>query len=138
MSCILRAYGNDFDVKEFLADCALEPVNVSLKGELRFPTSQPDGPRFERSGVNFEASPADFSELDIQMQDALSFLSEHEAVISRLKTFPGVEGLILDFGAEIHPPGWCSFGFSSELLLAIGKLGISLGLSVYPVQDEST
>lgn len=137
MSCMLRASGVSFDVMAFLANCELEPVSVQLKGEPRFPKSQPNGPIFERSGVNFEASPADFSELKEQMKDTAEFLREHEALISRLKAFPGVENLTLDFGAEIHPPGWCSFHFPSDLLLSIGALGISLGLSVYPVEEEN-
>jgi hypothetical protein len=136
MSCILRACGTDFDATAFLVECELQPVNVSLKGELRFPASQPKGPRFFRSSVNFEASPADFSELDIQIRDVLSFVLKYEGLISRLQNFPGVETLTLDFGAEIHPPGWCSFSFPSELLLALGKLGITLGLSVYPIQED--
>ena len=137
MSCMLRASGDDFDVDAFLASCELEPIAVYHRGEPRFPASQPEGPRNSRSGVNFEASGADFSELALQMEEALAFLRENEPFLARLRDCPGVEVLVLDFGAEIHPPGWCSFNFRSELLLAMGALGISLELSVYPVEERA-
>jgi hypothetical protein len=136
MSCVLRASGFDFDVVTFLASCELEPIKVFKKGEPRFPTSQPDGPKRERSGLNFEVSGADFSELALQMEEALAFVRRHQPFISKLKAFPGVENVTIDFGAEIHPPGWYSFTFSSDLMLAVGVLGISLELSVYPVEEE--
>lgn len=136
MSCILRASGVDFDVTAFVASCELEPLKVFKKGEARYPASQPEGPTRERSGINFEVSDADFSELELQMQEALTFFQQHEIFISALKAFPGVENVTIDFGAEIHPLGWCSFNFSSDLLLAVGRLGISLELSVYPIGDE--
>jgi hypothetical protein len=136
MSCVLRVWGVDFDVDTFMASCKLEPSKVFRKGELRFPVSQPDGPRRNRSGVNFEVSSADFSELALQIEDALIFVRRHAESISELRAFPGVEDVTIDFGADIHPPGWCSFNFSSEVLLAVGKLGISLELSVYPVAEE--
>lgn len=133
---MLRASGDDFDVDEFLLDCELEPNRIFRKGTPRFPASQPDGPVLKSSGLNFVVSDADFSELDIQMQDALAFLSEHKEFVAKLRDYPGVESLGIDFGAEIHPPGWYSFHFTCDLLLAIGSLGIELELSVYPVQEE--
>jgi hypothetical protein len=136
MSCVLRASGVDFDVDAFLATCELEPIAVFRKGEPRFPTSQPEGPRNQGSAVNFEASGADFSKLELQMEEALEFVREHQDFITMLREFPGVEGVTLNFGAEIHPPGWRSFHFASELLLAFGTLGVSLELSVYPVEEE--
>ncbi len=90
----------------------------------------------KKSGLNFLVSDADFSELALQMQDALAFVGEHEEFIASLRDFPGVEFVTMDFGAEIHSPFWCSFNFSSQFLLEIGKLGIELELSVYPVSDE--
>lgn len=136
MSCILRASGVDFDVEAFLADCELEPLKVFKRGEARYPTSQPEGPIFERFGINFEVSDAEFSELELQMHEALAFVRRHEKLIFTLKEFPGVENVTIDFGVEIFPPGWCSFNFSSDLLLAVGRLGLALELSVYPVGDE--
>jgi hypothetical protein len=114
----------------------LNRLQSSGRASLVFPASQPEGPRNTSSAVNFEASGADFSDLKLQMEEALDFVREHEGFITRLREFPGVEGLALDFGAEIHPQGCSSFNFGSELLLAFGTLGISLELSVYPVEDD--
>ena len=134
---MLRASGDDFDVDAFLSTCALEPVAIFKKGERRFKSSQPDAPKRQSSGLNFEASAADFSALDIQMEEALVFIQEQHAFIAGLREFPGVESVSLDFGAEIHPPGWCSFNFPSKLMLACGSLGVSLTLSVYPIEEEN-
>ena len=61
------------------------------------------------------------------------FIQEQQVFIASLRDFPGVESVSLDFGAEIHPPGWCSFNVPSNLMLACGSLDITLTLSVYPI-----
>jgi len=136
MSCILRAAGENFDVDQFVANCELKPLKVWRKGEPRFPKSNPDGKKTENSGANFEVSPADFSELELQLEDAKVFFQENAELVRSLKEFPGVEGVTVDFGAEIHPPGWCWFSFPPDLLVLIGNLGVQLMLSVYPVREE--
>jgi len=137
MSCVLRASGVDFDVAAFLESSEFKPITVFKKGEPRFPSSQPTGPTLERSIINFEVSDAEFSELSLQIKDTLAFVQRNQKFISELKAFPGVEEVTIDLAAEIHPPGWCSFNFSSDLLLAVGTLGISLKLSVYPIEEDS-
>jgi hypothetical protein len=132
---MLRVSGADLDVDALLNGCEIEPVVVWRKGEPRSPASQPTGKVHSFSGANFEVSGADFSELKLQIADALVFLREHESFVRRLRSFPGVEELCLDFGSDIRPPGWCSFSFPPELLVAVGSAGVSLVLSVYPVDD---
>lgn len=56
--------------------------------------------------------------------------------LRRLAKFPGVQELLIDFGANIYPPGWCSFRFPYQLLHVAGDLGIDLELSVYPTDPE--
>jgi len=136
MSCVLRASGVGFDVDAFLATCELEPIAVFRKSEPRFPATQSEGLRNQRSAVKFGVSGADFSELELEMEEALEFVRKHQGFITTLREFPGVEAVTLDFGTEVHPPGWCSFHFASELLLAFGTLGLSLEFSVYPVEEE--
>ena len=136
MSCMLRVGGTDLDVDALLSECEISPVSMSRKGEPRFPASQPTGPVHMSSAANFDVSGADFSELQIQVNDALVFLRLHESFVRRLRSFPGVEDLCLDFGSNIRPPGWCSFSFPPELLLAAGSMGVSLVLSVYPMSDD--
>ena len=137
MSCFLRAAGEKFDVDQFVATCELEPSKVWRKGEPRLPKSRPDGPRCEDSGANFEVSSADFSELKVQFEDARVFFQKNQKILRRLRNYPGVDRVTVDFGAEIHPPGWCWFTFPPDLLVLIGSLNVSLMLSVYPVDDES-
>jgi len=136
MSCILRASGKNFDVEQFVNDCSVKPIAIWHKGDPRFPKSNPDGKRHEDSGANFEISSADFSELEIQIEDARIFFKENEDIVCRLRNFPGVESVTADFGAEIHPPGWYCFTFPSDLLVLIGRLGVEISLSVYPVNGE--
>jgi hypothetical protein len=56
--------------------------------------------------------------------------------VKLLVSFPGVEVAVLNFGAEIYPPGWASFASPSELLAFSGEAGVSLCLSVYPTDKE--
>jgi hypothetical protein len=139
MSCILRVNGTDLDLDElFFNKCEIDPVAVFRKGYPRSPASEPTGPLHSSSGANFAVSEAGFSELRGQIDDALVFLRENESFVRRLRSFPGVEELCLDFGNDIRPPGWRSFSFPPELLVAAGALGVSLVLSVYPQSDDDT
>ena len=84
------------------------------------------------SGLRVVASEAEFSDLSQQIDDVLLFLRLNQEYIKGLSAFPGVEGVGLDFGVDIHPPGWASFTFPTELLRLAGEAGVSLCLSVYP------
>lgn len=136
MSCVLRASGESFDVEQFLLTCTVEPLKIWRKGELRFPKSRPNFPANRDSGVNFKVSAADFSEFQNQLNDARTFLSSHAELLQALANFPGVEAIVMDFGTEIHPPGWCWFSIPPDILALLGASGVTLMLSVYPVFDE--
>ena len=136
MSCILRAAGENFDVDLFVASCQLSPIKVWRKGEPRFPNGALTEKMNESSGANFKVSSADFSELELQFEDARIFFQENADFVRHLRNFPGVEGVTVDFGSEIHPPGWCWFAFPPDILVLIRSLGVQLMLSVYPVCDE--
>lgn len=135
MSCILRAGGDDFDVDGFIAKASLEFDSLWRKGEKRFPKSATSKIN-QTSGVRVVASEADFSQLAEQIEDVTSFLRQNLEQIKLLAAFPGVEGAVLDFGAEIYPPGWASFTFPAALLALAGEAGVSLCLSVYPTDKE--
>jgi len=132
MSCVLRASGKDFDVDDFLGDGKLEPLSIWRKGERRAQSAKPN----ETSGVRFEVSAAEFSNLPAQAKDALAFLQLHREWLRKLVAFPGVERVTADFGTETKPPHWASFAFEPSLLAALGAAGISLELSTYPVVEE--
>lgn len=100
MSCVLRAKGVSFAVDEFLARSALKPIAIFRRGEPRLPKSQPEGPKLNASGFHVVASEADFSNLQVQIADAIHFLEQNQGELTRLVAFPGVETLSLDFGIE--------------------------------------
>lgn len=134
---MLRAFGVHFDVDLFVKDCPLAPVRVWRKGERRYPNSKTNETTSLASSLNFEVSDADFSELKVQFEDAQVWLAAHRNEVTRLVQFPGVEGVSVDFGAEIRPPGWSSFTFPPSLTTLVGALGLELQISVYPTDDES-
>ena len=136
MSCILRAYGDDFDVHSFVQGSSLIADSVWVKGEKRFPGGARIQIINDSSGIRVVASDAEFTELPRQIEEAISFLHENHDEIRKLTTFPGVEGAVLDFGVDIYPPAWASFTFPPELLSFAGAAGVSLCLSVYPSDSE--
>lgn len=83
-------------------------------------------------------SAADFSALQAQCDDALAFLSRHEAFMRDLASFPGVESITLDFAVEIQSPFGASFVFPPDLLAAMGRLGVHLALSTYPAPGSDS
>lgn len=136
MSCILRAGGKNFDVETFMGQCHLQLDSFWKKGERRFPKSTSNVKLNESSGVRFVVSEADFSELPQQIEDAIEFFIQHKADIEKLTAFPGIEGAVVDFGAEIHPPGWSSFTFPPKFMLLAGAANVSLCVSIYPVDEN--
>jgi hypothetical protein len=135
MSTVLRAYGDNFDVDAFLADCTLPVCAVKRRGEPLLPTSQPDGRRHERSGVHVSVSDADFGAFPQQVAEAIKFLRSEAECIRRLCEFPGVEDVTLDFGiarrivmaqVDYLPP---------DLLRLAGAFGLGIELSQYSVSD---
>ena len=136
MSCYLRFSGAGLDVDAFLADCGLAPFRLWRRGEARFP-GKPQSRLQSNSGATFLVSEADFSELARQCDDALAFLRTHEARLARLVSFAGVEAAIMDFGVATTPPHWASFAFAPDLLAALAAVKVTLGLSVYPQDDDA-
>ena len=100
MPAVLRAYGKNFDVDAFLANCTLPVCEVKRKGQPVFPASKPDGRRHEASGVHVLASDEDFNQFPRQVEESITFLQGSEVEVRRLCSFPGVEGVTLDFGIE--------------------------------------
>ncbi len=137
MSCVLRARGISFAVNEFLAESALKPTAIFRRGEPRLPESQPEGPKLSASGFHVVASEADFSDLQVQIADAIHFLEKNQAELTRLVGFPGVENLSLDFGIEERDVAAQSERFPPNLLRIVGNLGIWLEFTLYPCQKPN-
>ena len=138
--CVLRAGGPNFDVDAFLVTSSLKAIRVRRKGELRF-ASKPDGPRSECSGFNADVSSKEWSDLPGQIDDAKAFLSEYEAELLRLRSFPGVDGVELDFPTHLrigtNNVAVQTDRLPADILLAAGRLGMDIVMTIYPRPDES-
>ncbi|MBH9553069.1 hypothetical protein [Inhella gelatinilytica] len=135
MTCILRVGGHNLDIDTLMDSTELEVDSFWKKGERRFPSSDSNTKVNDSSGLRILVSESDMSDISAQMDDALKFFQEHRERIERIVSHPGVEWAVADFGAEIRPPGWSCFCFPAALAAAIGLVGVSLELSVYPTDD---
>jgi hypothetical protein len=116
MSCVLRARGTNFDVDSFLKESSLEALIVFHRGELQFPTSTVPQRKIECSGMNLSVSTREFLDLKGQIEDAVRFLSGNEEELKRLRGFPGVEQVELDFPIEEREVVFQSDAFPPHLL----------------------
>ena len=133
MAAALRASGPDFDVDAFVADCDWRVAKVFRRGEVRLSNTRPGGRVREESGLNVVVSEAGFDGFAQQVRDAIAFLSDGAAEVRRLVSFPGVTGVVLDFGIAWRDGATHSDQFPGELVRLAGTCGIALELSHYPV-----
>ena len=138
MSAVLRVHGKAFNVDAFVANCTLPVCTVKRRGEPVSATSQADGRRHEQSGVHILASESDFTDFPAQVNDAISFLRANELELRRLRTSPGVETAMLDFGIERRDVAVQSDRLPAELLRLAGALDLDIELSQYPLADSTT
>ncbi len=133
--CILRAQGKTFDVSRYLAQSGLTAINVFRAGEPLLPLSKPDGKRLEFSGFTVNVSDASWENVDMQAQDAIDFLKEHEHDITLLRSAPGLEYLALDFPVDLRIDGVNNFAqyeyIPQELVSRAGASGIGIEISIY-------
>jgi len=137
MSTVLRASGTNFDVDLFLKDSSLRPLTVFRRGEMHFPPPNVAQRTSECSGMIVSVSIREFVNLKGQVEDAVGFLSKNEGGLKRLRDFPGVEGMDLDFPIEARDVVFQSDAFPPPLLSLMGGLRIGLIVSRYPVHLEA-
>lgn len=135
MSCVLRARGTNFVVDNFLAGSTLTPIAVFRRGHPR--SGLPGSPILNASGFHAIASEADFSQLQVQIADAVGFLEQNKNELERLVGFPGVDVVLLDFGFEGRDVAAQSERFPPRLLLLLGNLGLELEVTLYPCQGPT-
>jgi len=134
MSCVLRAAGTDFRVEEFLKTSTLVPSRTYRRGEPVLAT-RPEGKRSRASGIVVSISEAPWSDLPAQVADAEQFLRANREELSRLRSFPGVEDVALDFPIyqRVGQGVWMQTdSFPASLVAIAGELGLGLDLSIYP------
>jgi hypothetical protein len=93
--------------------------------------------RVEADTVHYDVSGADFDQLSVQIDDALSFLRQHWAEIETLMVLPSSDGC-LDFGVSNRQLPAQFVRLSSELVCLAGKLRLGLELSFYAIQGDVT
>ena len=136
MSALLRAHGKDFDVDEFIKNSNLTIHKISRAGSPARPTIDPNGRKLKRSGLTVIVSNADFETFELQLKESFYFIRDNIDELRRLAQFPGVQSFVIDFGANIYPPGYSSFRFPYPLLCMAGEVKVDLELSVYPAEAD--
>ena len=127
MSCVLRAAGTSFDVEAFCATTALPVLARRHAGEQQ----RPGKPPLSRSSINVNVSDADFDSLTKQVEEAVSFLERYRDEVRRLVTFPGVEGVELDFGLRRRDVAAQTDSFPPRLVSLAGALGVGITVTQY-------
>jgi hypothetical protein len=131
VACYLRVYGADLDVDALLARIALEPDRCWRVGQPRFKT-RPKGEKLKYSGASFVASDAEMNDFHAQLRDARNFLEKNRKKLRAIADFPGVEGVILDFGIELRDAPLHSDYLPPELIALAARARVGIELSHYP------
>ncbi len=128
--CTFRVGGESLDVDAFLAESSLGPCQIFRKGESPFKSGNRVS---ETSGFNVSVSDAEWDDLAAQMADAINWLRENQEELQRLQSFPGNEGMSLDFPTNVAESNIIiqSFRFPAELCALAGVLGIELEISIW-------
>ncbi|MGA2923088.1 MAG: hypothetical protein ABSE28_18435 [Candidatus Sulfotelmatobacter sp.] len=137
MSCVLRASGSNFDVDEFLKVSSLDALTGFHRGAVQFPTSSLTR-RSGSSGMNASVSTREIADLSGQVEAAVGFLRENQQELRRLRDFPGLERMDLDFPVEDRDAVFQRDAFPYQLLSLLGGLHIGLIISRYPVHSAVT
>lgn len=136
--CVLRAYGQAFDVDRFLADSPWRPNPVYRRGEKEvrsrgFEPHECSGFVLAIDGSNTFGEP-----LTNQTAVILKFLEENRSECERLKRFPGIEGRVLDFAVYLlDDQPIRSHHIPVELVRAAADIDVALEITVYAVSAEA-
>jgi hypothetical protein len=138
VSAILRASGRDFDVDAFATHCRWKIAKIFRRGEERTSAKDLAARTRAESGLNVVVSDADFNALDKQIKDAVQFLTGNADEIRRLVEFPGVDGVVLDFGTAQRDAIAKSHFLPADLVQAAGAVGIALEVSKYTIDQTGS
>ncbi len=133
--CVLRAYGEEFDVDQYINNSSLRAYSICRRGERRFPTSTGNTDCHEYSGLKITVSEKEWDDLLGQIGDAELFLNANSTALDQLVAYPKVEQVLLDFPLDLRIDGKTIAGqsdFLPPLLLKLaGNLGVGIELSLY-------
>lgn len=136
MSCILRIAGKTLDVDALASASPLKPYRLDRVGERRTPSSPVNMAVHQVSCAHYVVSDQDMAPLEVQVADAVRFLTQYRLALVAMLQFPGVEGGSLDFGIEWRDGFVHTDRLPAELLSLVGALGLGIELSHYPGDDE--
>lgn len=130
MSCVLRVFGNEFNVDDYLKESSFLPCKIFRKGEPR--SSKPNAKLLTDSGFNLDVSHADFEFSEQQLSDAIEFLKSNSRELNRLKDFPGIEEICLDFAISVSDVWFSkSIRLNVQLIEEAAKYRIEIEISLY-------
>jgi len=108
-----------------VSELNMKPYLSWKKGEARSNTER----IHTRSGAYFLVSKAEFEEVPLQVADALLFLRENVAEMSKAATYPGVDSAFLDFAVSLVPEQFnqtCVLSKEVLELAVAAKIGIEV------------
>lgn len=133
IGCVLRIWGDEFDVDSFLAQMTFARSHVARKGQSR---SIPNLGSTKHHCINIVTSSASELDLDQQVNETIAFLENNFNELKSLIAFPGVNGGELDFSVARRHVLLQNNRLSTSLICLAGKLGLSINLSIYAVADD--
>lgn len=132
--CVLRAYGDEFDVDAFLAESPLEPCSVIRRGTRESSKSKRPPPDY--SGFHVGVCDASWTGVSAHIEGLFAFFRKNSSELARLKSYPGLETIYVDVpvGLRLGSPDVAVQGeiFPPNLVELAGRLGVGLGISLYP------
>lgn len=131
MSCYLWVAGKYFDIDGFLEKTKLEVDRVGYKGKPRY-KSHPDKLIARHNSLQVKVSDVGFDEFNMQVQDAVKYLTDNFKKLDYIKSIDTIEYANLRFGMNSTPDKPIqSIYYPPELIKLCGELGLSLEVSIY-------
>jgi hypothetical protein len=136
MGCVLRVWGDEFNVDDLLSRVSIQPGNVQRKGTPRF---GPQSKVAEETGFYVVTSEASEYNFPAQVHDTIAYLRAHGNELATIMSYPGVSGVALEFSVASrlgHNDIVAQHDFlPSELLLLAGSLGIGIYVTQYMLRE---
>jgi hypothetical protein len=95
MGCVIHFTGHTVNVDDLVALCPVEPAVAFRKGERT--SNRPNARLCATSGISVCVSDADFEDFEAQKADAVAFLAERQAALTKMRDMPGLQLASIDF-----------------------------------------
>jgi hypothetical protein len=133
--CVLRVSGTYAALVSASTDAFVQLVEARASARAR-KSKKVDATA--RSTFNYTVSDASGTRVPVQIHDAEEFLSAHLAELTELRSRPGIESVLLDFGWEIPCDANGQFNrFPSALLALCVQARLDIMVSVYLFEPGS-